>query len=108
LIHIGKSREKSNVAKAVQNLADADLLQHVGEAAVQVIDEYMTNGAEDTIYLEPEFQKTNDLNAFLKSEKLGKSDEFSPNLRIQLSLAKRIFRRGGHLGAVNKVLTNEA
>jgi hypothetical protein len=108
LIHRNISRTNINLVKAVQALADADLLRHVGDAAVQVIDDYMTNGAEDSIYLEPEFQKTNDLNAFLKSEKLGKSDEFSPNLRTQLSMAKRIFRRGEHSIAVNKALTEMA
>jgi len=56
--------------------------------------------------LEPEFLKTNDLNAFLKSEKLGKSDEFSPNLRTQLSMAKKIFRKGEHSRVVNKALTD--
>jgi hypothetical protein len=78
----------------------------VGDAAVQVIDDYITNGAEDSIYLEPEYKKANDLNAFLKSEKLGKSDDFSPNLRTQLSMAKRIFRRGEHSTAVNPDFSN--
>lgn len=105
LIYLNKTRTNVDLVKCVQALADADLLQHVGDAAVQVIDDYMTNGAEDSIYLEPEFQKTNDLNAFLKSEKLGKNDDFSPNLRTQLSMAKRIFRRGEHSSAVNKALT---
>ena len=65
LIYLSKTRTNIDLVKAVQSLADADLLRHVGDAAVQVIDDYMTNGAEDLIYLEPEFQKTNDLNAFL-------------------------------------------
>jgi hypothetical protein len=94
--------------KCVQALADADLLQHVGDSAVQVIDDYMTNGAEDSIYLEPEFQKANDLNAFLKSESLRSSERTMTsrrNLRTQLSMAKRIFRRGEHSSAVNKALT---
>lgn len=91
----------------MQSLADADLLQHMGDAAVQVIDEYLTPGAEDSIFLEPEFQKTSDLNAFLKSERLGKSDEFSPGLRTHLALAKRIFKRGGHLAAINTALAGE-
>jgi hypothetical protein len=104
LIYLSKNRTNFDLVRAVQSLADVDLLQRVGDAAVQVIDDYMTNGAEDSIYLEPEFQKTNDLNAFLKSEKLGKSDEFSPNLRTQLSMAKKIFRKGEHSTAVNKAL----
>ena len=108
LIYLSKKRASIDLVQAVQSLADADLLRHVGDAAVQIIDDYMTNGAEDSIYLEPEFQKTNDLNAFLKSEKLGKSDEFSPNLKMQLSMAKKIFRKGEHLSSVNKALTEMA
>ncbi|WP_051335663.1 AIPR family protein [Methylocapsa acidiphila] len=107
LLYLGKNRTNIDLVKAVQSLADSDLLRHVGDAAIQVIDDYMTSGAEDSIYLEPEFQKTNDLNAFLKSEKLGKSDEFSPNLRTQLSMAKKIFRKGEQAIAINKAL-NEA
>ena len=71
-------------------------------------DDYLTNGAEDSIYLEPEFQKTSDLNAFLKSEMLGKSEEFSPNLRTQISMAKKVFRKGEHSSAVNKSLAETA
>jgi hypothetical protein len=34
-----------------------------------------------------------DLNAFLKSEKLGKGEDFSPHLRTQVSMSKKLFRR---------------
>ncbi len=34
-----------------------------------------------------------DLNAFLKSEKLGKGEEFSPRLRTQIAMTKKIFRK---------------
>ncbi|MDG0026642.1 hypothetical protein [Trinickia sp. Y13] len=34
-----------------------------------------------------------DLNAFLKSDKLGKGDDFAPHLRTQLALAKKMFRK---------------
>jgi hypothetical protein len=105
LVQLVKSSESTDLVKAVQALARADLLGHFGDVAVAVIDDYLVPGGEDTIYLEPEFRKTNDLNAFLKSEKLGKVDDFSPNLRTQISLAKRIFRRGPYLEDVNKILT---
>ena len=105
LIHNGKKTEKENVVKAVLLLAESDLLRHIGDSSVAVIDDYMTNGTEDTIYLEPEFKKTSDLNSFLKSEKLGKSDDFSPNLRTQLSLAKKLFRKDAQTKAVNDVIS---
>lgn len=105
LNQLGKDSEKINLVKAVQALARAELLVHFGDAAVGVIDDYLVSGGEDSIYLEPEYRKTNDLNAFLKSEKLGKTDDFSPNLRTQISLARKDFRRGSHLADVNRVLT---
>lgn len=105
LIQIGKNSEKIDLVKAVQGLAREKLLKHFGDVAVEVIDDYLVHGGEDTIYLEPEYKKTNDLNAFLKSEKLGKSDEFSPNLRTQISLARKDFRRGSYLADVNQVLS---
>lgn len=106
LIYLNKNRSNAALVKCIQALADADLLQHFGDSAVQVIDDYLTSGTDDSIYLEPEFQKTNDLNAFLKSEKIGKDDEFSPNLRTQILMAKKLFRRGIHSSAINKVLND--
>lgn len=104
LIQLGKNNERVDLVKAVRSLANADLLVHFGNAAVGVVDDYLVSGGEDTIYLEPEYRKTNDLNAFLKSEKLGKTDDFSPNLRTQISLAKKDFRRGSYLVDVNSIL----
>lgn len=104
LIQLGKNNERVDLVKAVRSLANADLLVHFGNAAVGVVDDYLVSGGEDTIYLEPEYRKTNDLNAFLKSEKLGKTDDFSPNLRTQISLAKKDFRRGSYLADVNSIL----
>lgn len=104
LIQLGKNSERVDLVKAVRALANADLLVHFGNAAVGVVDDYLVSGGEDTIYLEPEYRKTNDLNAFLKSEKLGKTDDFSPNLRTQISLGKKDFRKGAYLVDVNNVL----
>ena len=104
LVHIGKARSNPNATAAVVTLADADLLAHFGTAAVGVIDDYLTDGAEDSIFIEPAF--THDLNAFLKSERLAKSDEFSPNLRTQLALARKDFRRREHVGAITDALAD--
>lgn len=81
------------ICRAVAKLDNSALLQHVGDAAVELIDEYLTVGNEDSLFQEPEFLRMQDLNAFLKAEKLGKGEDFSPRLRTQLSLAKRLFRR---------------
>lgn len=82
-----------SISTAIIKLSEHNFLKEIGDAAIQLIDDYLTDGNEDTLFDEPEFQKTRDLNAFLKSEKLGKSDEFSPRLRTQLVLTKKMFRK---------------
>lgn len=105
LIHLEKKSEKHDLVRAVQALAKAGLLKHFGDSAASVIDDYLVRDGEDTIYLEPEFRNTNDLNAFLKSDKLGKLDDFSPNLRTQISLAKKVFRKGSYINDINRTLS---
>jgi len=105
LVHMKIGRSNPEVTDAVLKLAEADLLAHFGDAAVGVVDEYLTDDTDDSIFLEPEFQKTRDLNAFLKSEKLGKSDEFSPNLKTQLALAKRLLRKSEAVSAITAALS---
>lgn len=81
------------ISAAISKLHGSDKLRNFGDSAVQLIDDYLTNGNEDCLFSEPEFQKMQDLNAFLKSEKLGKGDEFSPKLRTQIAMTKKIFRK---------------
>ena len=83
----------SSISVAIAKLHAGGYLKNFGDAAVQLIDDYLTNGNEDCLFLEPEFQKMQDLNAFLKSEKLGKGEEFSPRLRTQIAMTKKIFRK---------------
>jgi hypothetical protein len=73
----------ASISTAVIRLSEVGLLSEVGDSAVQLVDEYLTDGNEDSLFNEPEFQKLRDLNAYLKSEKLGKTEEFSPKLRTQ-------------------------
>lgn len=108
LLHEQRACDNATVSSAIAKLADADLMATIGDAAVQVIDDYLTAGAEDSIFTEPEFQKTRDLNAFLKSEKLGKGDQFSPNLRTQLALAKKLFRRTAPIERMLQALADVA
>lgn len=56
------------------------------DAAVNVIDEYMNPGMEDSIYKEPGFN--NDLNTFLKSESLG-SDKTHPRYKDLTTMTRR-------------------
>ncbi len=82
-----------DISRSIIELDKSDFLAEFGDAAVQVIDDYLTDGNEDSLFNEPEFMKNKDLNSFLKSEKLGKGEEFSPKLRMQVAMAKRIFRK---------------
>jgi hypothetical protein len=63
--------------------------------ATQLIDEYMRQGTENSVFTEPSYlSKFNaDLNAFLKSEQLGKSEN-SPKLRDLINDYSRLMGRG--------------
>ncbi|WHZ18315.1 MAG: hypothetical protein OJF55_000464 [Rhodanobacteraceae bacterium] len=97
LINSQLSYGHRDISLAIQKLQKGGYLGDIGDAAVQVVDDYLTDGNEDSLFLEPEFQKMKDLNAFLKSERLGKTDEFSPRLRTQIALAKKLFRKSAPL-----------
>ena len=93
LINLGLDSGAAAISRTVIALAKQSLLDEIGEAAVSLVDDYLTQGNEDSLFSEPEFLKSQDLNAFLKSEKLGKGEEFSPKLRTQMMLAKRMLRK---------------
>jgi hypothetical protein len=98
---------RSSISNAVIKLSANGHLKQIGDAAVQLIDDYLTNGNEDSLFMEPEFQKMQDLNAFLKSERLGKGDEHSPRLRTQMAMTKKIFRKSAPLTAMKAAVTAE-
>lgn len=56
--------------------------------ALNVIDNYLADGKEDSLFTEPEFIRTKDLNNFLKWEKLGKGRDFTPKFE-QLLFANK-------------------
>lgn len=68
-----------------------DALQGLIDSSLEVIDEYLNQESEDSLYKEPRFQ--GDLNTFLKWEQLGKSEESTPRLHSLLSAHKRLFGR---------------
>ncbi|MFN8305107.1 MAG: AIPR family protein [Saprospiraceae bacterium] len=75
------------------------------EIATNLIDAYMVPG-EDTVLSEPEFKKTNDLNAFLKFERLGKGRDHTPMLDQQLGLARFLMNQkiGGTISIRETIL----
>lgn len=64
--------------------------------AIEAVDEYLLREADEFVFGEPAFQNTfnNDLNAYLKWEQLGKTDDASPHLRVLLALTKKALSRG--------------
>ena len=94
----------SSISCAIAKLKAAGHLKHFGDAAVQLVDDYLTQGNEDCLFMEPEFQKMQDLNAFLKSERLGKGEEYSPKLRTQIAMTKKIFRRTAPVEMMTNVI----
>lgn len=69
-------REESESSKSLVNIA------------LNVIDNYLADGNQDSLFTEPEFQRTKDLNNFLKWDKLGKGREFTPKFE-QLLFANK-------------------
>jgi hypothetical protein len=107
LINEHRDYGHSGLTSAIIAFSQTNLLKGFGDAAVQLIDDYLTNGNEDCLFEEPEFQKSRDLNAFLKWEKLRKGDEFSPRLRTQMTMTKKIFRRAAPASEMQKALATE-
>jgi hypothetical protein len=66
------------------------------DTAIQLIDEYMTTGNEESVYNEPEYSKRNlrNVNDYLQWDQLGKNEEFSPKLLGLLAIHKRTMKRG--------------
>jgi hypothetical protein len=105
MVAVDLDYSSGEISSAIAKLHSSDQLKHFGDSAVQLIDDYLTNGNEDCLFSEPEFQKMQDLNAFLKSEKLGKGDEFSPKLRTQIAMTKKIFRKTAPVVEMKAVIT---
>jgi len=95
LLRANKPSSPSNLTLALLRLAENKEAAHeLFDAAVGVVDEYLTQGEEDSVFTEPAFKdKNSDLNAFLKWEKLGKGDA-TPNFINLMAINKRTMGRG--------------
>jgi hypothetical protein len=104
LINVGLDYSYASISRSVVALEQKGLLTEIGDAAVLMVDEYLTQGNEDSLFSEPEFSKTQDLNAFLKAEKLGKGDEFSPNLKMQMMMTKKVLKKSASIQAIRNAV----
>lgn len=85
-------QDNRSVSLALACVLEADdartaLLDH----GVELIDTYFTQGSEESVFEEPALRNAfnGDLNAFLKSERLGRNMDFAPKLFEALALTKR-------------------
>lgn len=98
LIRANLSTEYKSLTQAMLKLfrpERRDAAEALVDAAVGVIDEYLNNGEEESVFTEPMFQTqfNSDLNAYLKWERLGDS-EASPSLHSLMAINKRTMGRG--------------
>ena len=81
-------------------------LQLLLDAAIEVVDEYLRQESEDSVFKESAFE--GDLNAWFKSEALGKGTERTYLLNSLLMTHKAIFGRGARGQYSPRDLVNQA
>ena len=91
------NKEQTNALLHLLRGENRDALQGLLDSAIEVIDEYLNQESDDSLFKEPRFQ--GDLNTFLKSEQLGKNLGSTPLFNSLLTEHKRLFgrRSGGQL-----------
>jgi hypothetical protein len=85
--------DKAYFTKCILNLSsngNLQVLQDLLGHAIDAIDEYMTKEKDDSYNKEPTFR--NDINAFLKSDQIGKG-EATPRLKSLIESYKRLLKR---------------
>ncbi|MFZ2171147.1 MAG: AIPR family protein [Methylococcaceae bacterium] len=91
---------------------ESDSSNSLTSIALNVIDTYLADGNPDSLFTEPEFIRTKDLNNFLKWEKLGKGRDHTPKFEQLLFANKFLMGQSlaGHVSIrnqINNLLTNE-
>ena len=72
--------------------SNQDALQLLLDAAIEVVDEYLSHESDDSVFKEIEFE--GDLNAWIKLEAIGKGTDRTYHLNSLLQAHKAIFGRG--------------
>lgn len=86
---------RRSMTKAVLRLfapENTNALKALLDSAIEVVDEYLTQGTEDSLFDEPSFrtQFNGNLNGFLKWEHLGRSEEHCSKFRSLIAATKRL------------------
>jgi hypothetical protein len=104
LIRMDSVGNNKAVTRAIVSLNESDegrsAWKEVLEAAIDVIDSYLTQGTDNSVFDEPVLKNTynNDLGTFLRWEQLTKSKEKTPMLSALLEITKATLRRGSRSG----------
>jgi hypothetical protein len=104
LIRMDSAGNNKAVTRATVALNDSDdgraVWNEVLEAAIDVIDSYLTQGTDNSVFDEPVLKNTynNDLGTFLRWEQLTKAKEKTPMLSQLLEITKATLRRGSRSG----------
>ena len=85
------TKEQTNALLILLQEENQEALQGLLDSALEVIAEYMNRESDDSLFKEPRF--TDDLNAFLKWEQLGKNLDSTPFFSSLLAAHKRLFGR---------------
>ena len=96
LIRGNISHSGSNMTKAFLELQEDEhyeALQLLLNGAIEVVDEYLNDASEDSVFKEAHF--AGNLNGWLKSERLGRNEEGTYRLNTLLATHKAIFGRAG-------------
>ena len=91
--HAHTSRGLTEAFLALLEFENEDALQLLLEAAIEVVDEYLSHESDDSVFKEINFE--GDLNAWFKLEALGKGTEKTYRLNSLLMAHKNFFGRGG-------------
>lgn len=88
----GQPVTRAGITRALLRLAQpsSETGSLLFDQAVEIIDSYMTQGSDASVFDEPAYRDTfnYDLNAFLKWDKLGKNDDDTPQLKMAISVGK--------------------
>ncbi len=102
LLRANKPSSPNELTQALLLLTkNKEAAQELFDAAVGVVDEYLTQGEEYSVFAEPAFKDRNsDLNTFLKWEKLGKGDS-TPSFADLMAINKRTMDEATHHRAIS-------
>lgn len=96
LSRANKSLDNRAISSALIKVLEDDTARAaLLDSAAEVIDGYLAQGSEDSVFTEPAYVNSfnADLNAFLKWEKLGKSEDDTPRLKEALRINKSVMSR---------------